>query len=741
MNRKKILFTIATLLLLAGCAKEPVPADGGAITVEATLGAATKVSAGGDAFAAGDQIAVYAWTGSATANPATRVVDGVVNTFDGSSWTPATPMRWQVTNDPHYFLGVYPASKAPGSDFTAVPYALTGSAAADDLLLATTPAGVKNTGDAVQLGFHHVMARLDVNLRFRTEWATPPTADHVSVSVEAKHSATVNYLTETVTASGAAAPAALAPATAATGYALGYSGLQVPQDGVRKIIVEIDGYEYEYASTTDIPLAGGKYTTLNLVLGKDKLELAGVSVLDWESGTDLPGGEAKVQHDYVDMGEVIINGAKMHLLWATCNMGAENPWDYGDYFAWGETTTKDIYAWVNYAFMQAGQADDKYITKYTFADGKTEAIWYDGGGNFIGDGKTSFADYDYADDAARQIWGGDWRLPTDAEWTALRNTTLYDWVWTTDYNSSGKNGMLVTRKTGPCAGNSIFLPAAGYRNNDDQGIAGSFGFYWSSSLFTGDSGNAWTVGIGSGGVGRYGARRYYGQSLRPVICVRYPVAATEAAPMDVGKVLAADGKIYADAASADANGGGAQAVIAYVGSVPNYFDNFLAIAMDNAYGDKISWGNALTKVGEYAAAHPITIGGTTYDNNAIGYNCYDEVRNDQTISSMTRTSGVVKGWRMPSVTDWRYIFEGFGGPAVASQPAGVENYMVYGNGSNIRNAIDAACGNTSLGIYIYWSSSGKPYDSSIAWTYSFGGSEIYSYGKDSQIRVRSVFAY
>ena len=281
------------LLALASCGKEPAPM-GAEMTVEATLGAATKVSAGGDAFMAGDQIAVYAWLGGATAIPATRVVDGVVNTFDGTSWTPASPMLWKNAHETHFFLGIYPATKAPGSDFTAVPYAITGSAAADDLLLATTPAGVKNTGVAVQLGFHHVMARLDVNLRFRNEWAIAPTADHVSVSVEAKHSATVNYLTETVTASGAAAPAALSPATAATaatGYALGYSGLQVPQDGVRKITVKIDDFEYEFVSTADIPLTGGKYTTLNLVLGKDKLELAGVSVSDW-TATTLSGVEA-----------------------------------------------------------------------------------------------------------------------------------------------------------------------------------------------------------------------------------------------------------------------------------------------------------------------------------------------------------------------------------------------------------------------------------------------------------------
>ncbi|MCR5071495.1 MAG: fimbrillin family protein, partial [Bacteroidales bacterium] len=291
MNRTKILFAIAAALLLAGCGKELAPM-GAEMTVEATLGALTKVSADGSAFTTGDQIAVYAWLGSATKNPSTRVVDGVVNTFDGSKWTPATMMRWQVTDDPHYFLGVYPAPKAAIADLTAVPYALDpADYAAGDLLLATTPAGVKNTGAAVPLGFHHVMARLDVNLRFRNEWPSAPAASSVSVCVEAKSGATVNYLTQTVTPSGAAGNIALVPATAATGYSLGYSSLQVPQDGVKKIIVEVDGFEYVFASANDIPLTGGKYTTLNLVLGKDKLELASVSVSDW-TATMLSGVEA-----------------------------------------------------------------------------------------------------------------------------------------------------------------------------------------------------------------------------------------------------------------------------------------------------------------------------------------------------------------------------------------------------------------------------------------------------------------
>ena len=748
----KYLTLAAALLALAGCNKEPVAADGGAITVEATLGAATKVSAAGDAFTSGDQIAVYAWLGSATQMPDTRVVDGVVNTFDGTSWTPATMMLWQLTDAPHYFLGISPAPTATIFDFTAVPYAITGSAAADDLLLATTPDGVKNTGVAVPLAFTHAMSRLDVNIRFRNEWDTAPEATRVKVLVEAKRSATVNYLTETVTATGAAANVALAPATAASGYDLGYSGLQVPQEGVKKIIVEVDGLEYGFTSASGIPLTGGKYTTLDLLVGRDKIELAGISLNPWTAESPLSEGEMVsanryMGHGYVDMGEVTIGGVKKHLYWATCNVGAENPWDYGDYYAWGETTTKDYYYWGNYAFMQKGQSDWKHITKYTFADGQTDGtLWYDGEGNFIGDGKISFADYNYADDAARQLWGGTWRIPTDEEWTALRDETYYTWEWTADYLGDGSNhaGRIVTRKTGtgPCAGNSIFLPAAGYRGYTGPGLnyAGSKGYYWSSSLSEVYSDLAMVVFFSLDGVYRDRDTRYYGQSLRPVFCERYPLAAADVAPMDIGKVLAADGNIYADAASADAYGGGAQAVIAYVGSVPHYFDKFLAIAMDNAHGAWISRTGALTKIDEYAAAHPITIGGTTYDNNALGDAYYDSVKDDQTTPSATRTAGVVKGWRMPSVTDWRYIIEGFGGPTVASQSVGIADQVVYGDGLSLRSAINAACGNTSCKS-LYWSSSVDSNSSSYLWGYVVTDSYFYNIGTISEVSVRSVFAY
>ena len=201
------------------------------------------------------------------------------------------------------------------------------------------------------------------------------------------------------------------------------------------------------------------------------------------------------RHEYVDMGTVTVGGVSKNLKWATCNVGAENPWDYGDYFAWGETEPKSNYAWSNY---------------FDTTDGGSTFIKY-----YIKGGKTVL---DLEDDAANKNWGGTWRIPTDEEWDALHDKTLYDWVWTTDYNGSGKDGMLVTRKdgTGPCSGNSIFLPAAGERDGTSSSVVGSWGFYWSSTLNTVSSDNALYKSFRSSGVYYGSSYRRCGQPVRPL---------------------------------------------------------------------------------------------------------------------------------------------------------------------------------------------------------------------------------
>ena len=234
---------------------------------------------------------------------------------------------------------------------------------------------------------------------------------------------------------------------------------------------------------------------------------------------------------------------------------------------------------------------------------------------------------------------------------------------------------------------------------------------------------------------------------------------------NIGHVLAADGNIYANATAATTAGTTAEAVIAYVGKVDKYFDKFLAIALEDvtAPGQMCTWATALTKANEYATNHPITIGGTTY-NTSTTDTYYDKVASDQNTTSATATAKQ-KGWRLPSVTDWRYIFDGLGrqkagltltakddnsgiysSNATPTDPLGVKDGMYYykdGDASSLLAAINAACGNTALQSSPYWSSSEYSDNSDNAWEYNFNDVQFWWVTKAGPVYVdvRAVFAY
>lgn len=208
------------------------------------------------------------------------------------------------------------------------------------------------------------------------------------------------------------------------------------------------------------------------------------------------GGTTPSTMEYVDLG--------LSVKWAKRNLGASKPSDYGDYYAWGETEPQTEYTWASYKWMQTGQSDWKYITKYTFPDGKTEGIWYDASGNFIGDGKTTL---EAADDAATQKLGSPWRMPTSDEIKELLDNCT--WTWTT---LDGKNGYEVKGTNG----NSIFLPATGWRRSSELNDAGSWGGCWSGSLSAAYSRNAPGLYFESGGHNRRDSSRNVGIPVRPV---------------------------------------------------------------------------------------------------------------------------------------------------------------------------------------------------------------------------------
>ena len=147
-------------------------------------------------------------------------------------------------------------------------------------------------------------------------------------------------------------------------------------------------------------------------------------------------------HEAVDLG--------LSVKWASCNVGAESPEEYGDYFAWGETTTKSSYSSstsVTYG-LSLSELESRGIIG---SDGNLTAAY----------------------DAATANWGGSWRMPTLDEMKELLNDCT--WEWTT------QNGVEGHKVTGPNE-NSIFLPAAGYRNGTSFHGAGSYAYYWSATL-------------------------------------------------------------------------------------------------------------------------------------------------------------------------------------------------------------------------------------------------------------------
>ena len=199
--------------------------------------------------------------------------------------------------------------------------------------------------------------------------------------------------------------------------------------------------------------------------------------------SSTPNNGTENGYAYVDLG--------LSVKWATMNVGASSPEDYGEYFAWGETEPKDVYDWSTYKWCNGSYIS---LTKYNTSSSYGTV-----------DNKTTL---ELSDDAARANWGGSWCLPTDAELTELRSNCT--WTWTIQ---NGVNGYKVTSKSN---GNSIFLPAAGFREGSSLYYAGSYGGCWSSSLPTYYPYYAYRVYFHSSDVSRNNCSRSDGFPVRPV---------------------------------------------------------------------------------------------------------------------------------------------------------------------------------------------------------------------------------
>ncbi len=205
-----------------------------------------------------------------------------------------------------------------------------------------------------------------------------------------------------------------------------------------------------------------------------------------------------IPEDAVDLGIVMTrtDGTSYKLYWAMCNLGATKPEEYGGYYAWGETETKSSYSWSNYSYgTSANGPFSEYNTKSDYG---------------LVDNKKVLDTGENGDDAVSKARGGKWRMPTDAEWTALLEQC--GWSWTNDFNGTGVAGRVVASSV---TGRSIFLPAAGSWGSS-LGADGISADYWSSSLDVDRPYQAYHIQFDSNSFKRNHNNRYFGFSIRPV---------------------------------------------------------------------------------------------------------------------------------------------------------------------------------------------------------------------------------
>ena len=227
-----------------------------------------------------------------------------------------------------------------------------------------------------------------------------------------------------------------------------------------------------------LTLSAGAQTLRGDVNGDGTVDVADVTELvdiilngdEEEPDTPAVPEEPAVDERAIDLG--------LSVKWASCNVGATAPEEYGGYYAWGETEEKSSYYESDYLYYSNGS--------YTNIGSDISGTQYD---------------------VAHVKWGGSWRMPTLDEIKELYNNCT--WQWTT---LNGVNGY---RVTGP-NGNSIFLPAAGWCNGTGVYYQGSYGYYWSSSLNSYYSYSACFLYFDSGYYYWHYDYRYSGRSVRPV---------------------------------------------------------------------------------------------------------------------------------------------------------------------------------------------------------------------------------
>lgn len=281
--------------------------------------------------------------------------------------------------------------------------------------------------------------------------------------------------------------ACLKPATCRLRF-IGNSGLNVTVDGLTTYIYDKDAGTISHSSPTSIylsVLSSGSTPYIYVIkdgispdlcvsdgsndyyMNMDDNFLKGYGhsgYINLPNSTQYEGWKCYKHHDYVDLG--LPSGT----LWATCNVGAETPEGFGEYYAWGEISTKAVY-YNNYQYTETPDV------------------------------------LPLQDDVANVKWGGKWRMPTLAEVKELVSlcTSSYTFI-------NGIKGLTVTSKVN---GKSIFFPRTGSYNDGLFYYSDEQGMYWSST--SEDNSLAYALYFSDfDGFTSHWFNKYFGFPVRPV---------------------------------------------------------------------------------------------------------------------------------------------------------------------------------------------------------------------------------
>ena len=532
MKTSKILCMAAGLMLLSACNSDELDEFAGRIpinlgyetlTVEEATRTAASTTINDSYITSGDNVMVK------IKNYSTAVGNYVPYTYQAGAsgtMTPPSPKPYYPTGSTNIdILAYYPSTAGKSSNFDVnADQTSDTNYKASDLMVATKTNQAKTTS-TVSLAFQHKMAKLVVTatkgdgvngIKTITLKNVKRRVSFTNTSGDVGSAQTISGATDVIVFKGGSDT-----------NASGIGAALIPAQTITGNILEIETDQgtatYSVASPGKTFNANTKYTVSVTV---NRTAVGITNTISWGNSASLtvqatrdnaPDGVKLVDLNlYVGGGT---SGPK--LLWANMNVGATTETGYGTYFAWGETSglteggtnIKTYYSWTTYAWCQNAYNN---LTKYC-PTAKQSDYWFDTSATNAAD---NMRELDLGDDAARANWGGKWRMPTQAEMTALANTrgaSGYSWTWCDGSSNKYNNTTAVGYKiTCTATGGTLFLPASGFRYDSSFYFQGEYGFYWSSTLVADLPSRACYLFFDSSYAGVYYYDRYGGVTVRAV---------------------------------------------------------------------------------------------------------------------------------------------------------------------------------------------------------------------------------